>query len=61
MPLEHIVRYQAFRKITNFIRENGDDWDEFCNNTTHPSTTRKAVKTSMSSSQKDSHHKNART
>jgi len=34
MPLPHVVTYQAFRKITNFIRDNGDDWDEFCTNTT---------------------------
>jgi hypothetical protein len=26
--------YEAFRKITNFIRNNGDDWNEFCTNTT---------------------------
>jgi len=26
--------YQAFREITNFIRDNGNDWDEFCINTT---------------------------
>jgi hypothetical protein len=34
MPLQHAVTYQAFREITNFIRDNGDDWDEFCVNTT---------------------------
>jgi ribonucleoside-diphosphate reductase subunit M2 len=34
MPLQHVVTYQAFREITNFIRDNGDDWDEFCVNTT---------------------------
>jgi ribonucleoside-diphosphate reductase subunit M2 len=33
-PLQHAVTYQAFREITNFIRDNGDDWDEFCVNTT---------------------------
>jgi hypothetical protein len=37
MPLEHVVTYQAFREITNFIR--GDDWDEFRNNAARPSTT----------------------
>jgi hypothetical protein len=36
--------YQAFREITNFIRDNGDDWDKFCNTATQPSTVRKAVK-----------------
>jgi len=34
MSLPHVVTYQAFCKITNFIRGNGDDWDEFCVNTT---------------------------
>ena len=34
MPLPHVVTYQAFREITNFARDNGDDWDEFCTNTT---------------------------
>jgi hypothetical protein len=33
MPIEHPVTYQAFRKITNFICNNGDDWDEFCTST----------------------------
>jgi ribonucleotide reductase beta subunit family protein with ferritin-like domain len=39
MPLQHAVAYQAFHKIINFIRNNGDDWHEFCANTPH--TTRK--------------------
>ena len=34
MPLQHAVTYQAFREITNFIRNNGDDCDEFCVSTT---------------------------
>ena len=42
MPLQHAVLYQAFCEITNFIRNNGDDWDEFCTKTAH--TTRKAKK-----------------
>jgi hypothetical protein len=25
MPLQHAVTYQAFREITNFIRDNGDN------------------------------------
>ena len=29
----------------NFIHNNGDEWESFCNNTKHPSTTRKTVKT----------------
>ena len=28
-----MVTYQTFREITNFIRDNGKDWDEFCTNT----------------------------
>ncbi len=32
-PLQHTVTYQAFCDITKFIRDNGDDWDEFCTNT----------------------------
>jgi hypothetical protein len=38
------VSYQAFREITNFIRNNGDDWDEFCTKTAH--TTKNAKKAS---------------
>ncbi len=30
------VNSQAFQEITNFIRNNGDDWGEFCHNTSHP-------------------------
>ncbi len=44
MPLEHVVTYETFRKITNFIRNNGNDWREFCHNTSHPSTTRKTAR-----------------
>jgi hypothetical protein len=33
MPLQHVVTYQAFRKITNFLCNNGDNWNEFCTNT----------------------------
>jgi hypothetical protein len=46
MPLEHVITYQAFREIRNFIRDNGNDWDEFCSNTVH--STRKAKKTQPS-------------
>jgi ribonucleoside-diphosphate reductase subunit M2 len=42
MPIQYAVTYQAFCDITNFIRNNGNDWNEFCTNTTH--TTRKAKK-----------------
>jgi hypothetical protein len=58
MPLEHVVTYQAFREITNFIRDNGDDWDKFCNTTTQPSAVRKAAKPPPSST-KVSRHKKA--
>jgi hypothetical protein len=29
----HAITYQVFWEITNFICDNGDDWDEFCHNT----------------------------
>jgi ribonucleoside-diphosphate reductase subunit M2 len=48
------VSYQAFCEITNFIRNNGDDWEEFRTKTAH--TTRKAEKTS-NPSEKPSKHK----
>jgi ribonucleotide reductase beta subunit family protein with ferritin-like domain len=59
MPLKHIVTYQAFREITNFIHDNGDNWEEFCTTATHPSTARKAVKPPPSSSKKVLRHKKA--
>ncbi len=34
MPLQHIVTYQAFCEITNFIPDNSDDWNEFCTTST---------------------------
>jgi ribonucleotide reductase beta subunit family protein with ferritin-like domain len=42
MPLQHAILYQAFCEITNFIRNNGNNWNEFCTNTAH--TARKAKK-----------------
>jgi hypothetical protein len=33
-PPVHAVTYQAFREITNFICNNGDNWGEFCANST---------------------------
>ena len=56
MPLKHVVTYQAFRKITNFIRDYGNDWDKFCNNAAHPSTTKTAMKHPPSSRHKVSRH-----
>jgi hypothetical protein len=35
MPIQHVVTYQAFCEITNFICNNSDDWDKFCTNTAH--------------------------
>ena len=61
MPLEHVVTYQAFREITNFIRDNGDDWDEFCNNAARPSTATKAIKPPPSSCHKVLRHKTTET
>ena len=61
MPLEHVVTYQAFRKITNIIRENGDDWNEFCNNATHPSNMKKAIKPPPTLRCKVLRHKTAKT
>jgi len=58
MPLQHAVTYQAFREITNFIRNNGDDWDEFCVNTTR--ATRKTT-TPTSPLNTPSKHKTAKT
>jgi ribonucleoside-diphosphate reductase subunit M2 len=43
MPLHNAAMYQAFREITNFIRNNGDEWDKFCTNTARMMTkTKKA-------------------
>jgi len=61
MPLEHIVTYQAFREITNIICDNGNDWDEFCNNAARPSTTKKAIKPPSWSRRKVLRHKIAKT
>jgi len=60
MPLEHVITYHAFYEITNFIRDNGDDWEDFCTTTTHPSTARKAVKHPPLSSKKVSRNKKAK-
>ena len=61
MPLEYVVTYQAFREITNFICDNGDDWDEFCHNAARPSTMKKAIKPSPLSHHKALCHKTAKT
>jgi ribonucleotide reductase beta subunit family protein with ferritin-like domain len=61
MPLKQVVTYQAFHEITNFIRDNGNDWDEFSNNAACPSTTKKAIKPPPSSCRKVSLHKITKT
>jgi ribonucleoside-diphosphate reductase subunit M2 len=43
MPIEHPVTYQAFCEITNFICDNGDDWDEFCMSTNTTRAVKKAT------------------
>ena len=43
MPIEHPISFQAFREITNFIRDNGNDWDEFCTNTNTARALKKAA------------------
>jgi hypothetical protein len=53
MPILHVVMYQAFRKITNFIRDNGNNWHEFCASTAH--TMRKAAKAPIPQEQPSSH------
>ena len=39
LPSKHAVTHQTFYEITNFIRDNGDDWEEYCNTTSQPSIT----------------------
>jgi ribonucleotide reductase beta subunit family protein with ferritin-like domain len=58
MPLEHAITYQAFCEITNFIRDNGEDWENFCKVAAPTTTVRKAVK-SLPSSKKVLRHKKA--
>jgi hypothetical protein len=53
MPIQHAVTYQAFCKITNFIRDNGDNWHEFCANTAH--TMQKAARAPIPQEQTPSH------
>ena len=53
MPIQHAVTYQAFRKITNFIRNNGNNWHKFCANTAH--TMQKAAKAPIPQEQPSSH------
>jgi hypothetical protein len=52
MPIEHPISFQAFREITNFIRDNGDDWEEFYTSTyTAPAIKKAATKTKTSKKQ----------
>ncbi len=59
MPLTHAVTYHAFCEITNFIRDNGDDWENFCRVAAHPSTMKKATKSKLPPPKKVSSHKKA--
>ena len=29
VPIKHPISFQAFREITNFIRDNGNNWEDF--------------------------------
>jgi hypothetical protein len=52
MPIKHPVTYQAFHEMNNFIRNNGDDWDEFCTSTnTARAITKAATKAKTSKEQ----------
>ncbi len=52
MLIEHPISFQAFREITNFIRDNGDDWEEFYASTyTTPTIKKTATKTKTSKKQ----------
>jgi hypothetical protein len=56
MPLQHAVTFQAFRKITNFICNNGNNWDEFCSSTACPA---RKIEKAPPSRVKPSKHKTA--
>jgi hypothetical protein len=56
MPLQHAVTFQAFREITNFIHNNGNDWDEFCSSTAR---TARKIEKAPPSRVKPSKHKTA--
>ena len=52
MLIEHPISFQAFREITNFIRDNGDDWEEFYTSTyTTPAIKKTATKMKTSKKQ----------
>ncbi len=53
MLLQHAVTYQAFQEITNFIRNNGNNRDKFCNYTAW--STRKAEKAPPSCTEPSKH------
>ena len=58
MPIKHPGTYQAFREITNFFRDNGNDWDEFCTSTNTARAIKKAA-TKTKTSQKQTKQKTA--
>ena len=43
MLIEHPISFQAFREITNLIRDNGDEWEEFYTSTYTTPTTDKTI------------------
>ena len=43
VPIKHPISFHAFREITNFIRDNGDDWEEFYTNKYTTTTTDKTI------------------
>jgi len=43
VPIKHPISSHAFREITNFIRDNGDDWEEFYTSKHTTTTTDKTI------------------
>ena len=43
VPIKHPISFHAFREITNFIRDNGDDWEEFYTSKYTTTTTDKTI------------------
>ena len=43
VPIKHPISFHTFREITNFIRDNGDDWEEFYTSKYNTTTTDKTT------------------
>ena len=43
VPIKHPISFHTFREITNFIRDNGDDWEEFYTSKYTTTTTDKTI------------------